>query len=116
MKKTILTLLAGLCAAAIANGGPESFSGKEMQQVAPAPPPCPTWTGFYLGVTGGYDRALFDPSLSLGGGWIGSGDEVVTAHAGNRDLDVNGGQVGGVIGYNFQLSNFVLGIEGSGSY
>src|SRR5438094_8484624 len=36
--------------------GPEPMpSGKEMKQVAPAPPECDyTWTGFYIGGNGGY--------------------------------------------------------------
>jgi len=36
--------------------GPEPMpSGKEMKQVAPAPPECDyTWTGFYFGGNAGY--------------------------------------------------------------
>src|SRR6266702_4321000 len=33
--------------------GPEPYSGKEMKQVAPAPPPECNWTGFYIGINVG---------------------------------------------------------------
>jgi hypothetical protein len=41
MKKSILTLIAIGALASVAYAGTESYSGKEMKQVAPAPPPCP---------------------------------------------------------------------------
>jgi hypothetical protein len=43
MKKSILTLIAIGALASVAYAGTESYSGKEMKQVAPAPPPCPEW-------------------------------------------------------------------------
>src|SRR6202162_3334767 len=44
------------CSALSAFAGTEAYSGKEMKQVAPAPPPeCDfTWTGFYIGGNAGY--------------------------------------------------------------
>jgi outer membrane immunogenic protein len=50
------------------------------------------WTGFYIGAMGGY-------------GWSNSG---------GRDWD--GGFAGGTIGANWQMSNFVLGVEGEGAW
>ena len=43
MKRSILSLIAIGALASMANAGTESYSGKEMKQVAPAPPPCPEW-------------------------------------------------------------------------
>ena len=99
MKQLIrLTILFCTCAALAltAVAGPEPLpSGKEMKQVAPAPPECDyTWTGFYIGGNAGYgwgngdthfhplpDAATFfdlapqslspDPSGFIGGGQIG---------------------------------------------
>jgi outer membrane immunogenic protein len=54
------------------------------------------WTGFYVGVNAGY-------------GWGTSRDDFGT------ELDrfkVNGGLVGGTVGYNYQIGHAVLGIEG----
>jgi outer membrane immunogenic protein len=91
--------------------GPEPLSsGKEMKQVAPAPPPeCDfTWTGFYAGFNAGY-------------GW-GNGDthfrplpdavtffdlEPITLDA-SPDGFIGGGQVG----FNWQWNKWlVLGVE-----
>src|SRR5215472_2925030 len=49
------------------------------------------WTGFYLGINGG-------------GAW-GTSDWSLTS------VDVSGGLVGGTIGYNWQLGQFVYGLE-----
>ena len=77
-----------------------------------APPPAPgapvwNWTGFYIGVNGGYswgrssrDLNFFNP---LNGVTLASGT------GGGRDM--NGGLFGGQLGYNWQTSNWVFGIE-----
>jgi outer membrane immunogenic protein len=63
-----------------------------------------TWTGFYVGVQGGY-------------GW-GSSNEVffngpnTAAFVGTQKYDTSGGFAGGVAGYNWQTGAFVLGLEG----
>jgi hypothetical protein len=41
MRKTLLALLGGVGLASVAFAGTETYSGKEMKQVAP--PPCPEW-------------------------------------------------------------------------
>src|SRR3984893_11620589 len=114
MKQLIrLTILFCACAALAltAVAGPESLpSGKEMKQVAPAPPPeCDfTWTGFYAGFNGGY-------------GW-GNGDthfHPLPDPATFLDLeppslspDPSGFIGGGQIGFNWQWNKWlVLGVE-----
>jgi outer membrane immunogenic protein len=78
-----------------------------------APPPAPVmapvwnWTGFYIGVNGGYswgrssrDLNFFNPL---------NGVTLATGTGGGRDL--NGGVFGGQLGYNWQTANWVFGIE-----
>jgi outer membrane immunogenic protein len=57
-----------------------------------APAPVATWTGFYAGV-------------NLGGGWANTNDGLGSG-------DLSGFVGGGQVGYNWQLGQFVLGVEG----
>jgi len=59
------------------------------------------WTGFYVGINGGY--AWGTSSWSAGG--LATGD-----------FDPAGAMVGGTIGYNLQTSQLVFGIEGDLAY
>lgn len=78
-----------------------------------APPPAPVmapvwnWNGFYIGINGGYswghssrDLNFFNPL---------NGVTLATGTGGGRDM--NGGLFGGQIGYNWQMSNWVFGLE-----
>ncbi len=89
MKKFLLAaLLAGVATSAFAADLPT-----RKAPPAPAPvymPPVFTWTGFYVGVNGG-------GAFANGGGDFGNPD---------------GGEVGGTVGYNYQLGQIVLGVEG----
>jgi outer membrane immunogenic protein len=78
----------------------------------PAPPPPPqapaayvpvaapiyNWSGIYVGINGGYGFGQSDWSTA---GGIGTGN-----------FDVNGGLVGGTLGFNFQNGPWVFGVEG----
>jgi outer membrane immunogenic protein len=111
MKQLIrLTTLFCACAALALTvvAGPEPLpSGKEMKQVAPAPPPECNWTGFYIG-------------LNVGGQFGHSEDH--TGDSGyNSDnqpwgYSEDGVVAGGQVGYNFQWNWLVLGIEADGGY
>ena len=60
-----------------------------------------SWTGFYVGINGGY----------------GFGKAKVTSNAGaTDDFNVKGAQVGGTIGYNLQTGSLVWGLEGDIDY
>jgi outer membrane immunogenic protein len=77
-----------------------------------------TWTGFYLGAFGGYTRAQIDPRLSLSGGFdqipapITNGLE----SRGSEAFDYDGGELGGLIGFNYQVGQIVIGLESAGGY
>jgi outer membrane immunogenic protein len=74
----------------------------------PPPPPPPTWTGFYVGVNGGYGGDRFDYPFGIN-------DPALPAAGinGAASLTSGGGLAGGQIGFNYQFagSNFVAGLE-----
>ncbi len=65
------------------------------------PPPVWTWTGFYGGIVGG-------------GGW-GRARQWDAGGFNSGGYNLGGGIIGGTLGYNWQVNNFVLGLEGDGS-
>ena len=84
-------------------------SAADLPVKAPPMPAAPVynWSGFYIGLNGGYswgrssrDLNFFNPL---------TGVTFATASGAGRDLD--GGVFGGQIGYNWQTSNWVFGIE-----
>ena len=89
MNKVLLAaLMAGVASTAMAADLP-------THKAAPAPapyyaPPVFSWTGLYVG---------------LNGGWAGgtSGSDLGSP---------NGGLIGGTLGYNYQIGQMVLGVEG----
>jgi len=79
----------------------------EVPASIPAPPAHVNWTGFYVGVQLGYgfgrDR-LTQTGLATG------------AVAGTGTIRTNGPLAGLHIGYNMQVQNFVVGLEGDVDY
>jgi len=120
MKKFALTLSVLLTLCGLSFAGPEQIasSSKEVKNVVqPVPPPCPSWTGFYVGGLVGYKYGVVDSSLDLGGSW----DEFPeTARQiedrGDRDFNTSGAELGGLLGYNYQWHNWVFGAEAAGGY
>src|SRR5687767_393896 len=105
MKRILLigTSIAALAVPAMAADLPV----KAPPMVAAAP--VLTWTGFYLGLNGGYSWGNSRRELNFvtSTGAIVTGGGTITG--GGQDLD--GGLFGGQIGYNWQTANWVLGIE-----
>ena len=83
------------------------FAGFAPAFAADLPPPAPvpyvpavrafSWTGFYLGLNGGYGfgQSKWNSAIGTVGGF-----------------NTNGGLAGGTAGFNYQWSQFVFGIEG----
>jgi outer membrane immunogenic protein len=76
-----------------------------------------SWTGFYLGAFGGYTHGQVEPRLTLGGAF----DQIAVLRdaleeRGSKDFDFDGGAAGGLIGYNYQFGNCVVGLETAGAY
>jgi outer membrane immunogenic protein len=89
------TIFAGALATLAA--GAACAADLPRRAVAPAPYYAAksfTWTGVYAGVNAGYD---FGNTSNSAKGAIGS---------------VRGGSLGGTVGYNHQIQNFVIGAEG----
>jgi outer membrane immunogenic protein len=116
MKNLTLTLSILFAFSALACAGSE-YSGKEMKQAAPMPPPCPNWTGFYIGGFGGYKFGATDIDLDLLGDWslIVPG-AVPVLESRTTNLDASGAELGGVLGYNYQWNKWVFGLELAGGY
>jgi outer membrane immunogenic protein len=60
------------------------------------------WTGFYAGVSGGYG--------------MGSSTTVGVPSGSSQTIGLSGGLLGANAGYNAQMDNFVLGVEGDVSW
>jgi outer membrane immunogenic protein len=98
--------------AAIAMITSASAADLPVRPPAPAPVMAPiwNWNGFYIGINGGYswgragrDVTFFNPV---------NGAPIVVAGTGTTsDSNLNGGLFGGQIGYNWQTSNWVFGLE-----
>jgi outer membrane immunogenic protein len=103
--KNRVAFLSGAMAAMFATGA----LGADLPMPAapipyvPPPPPAYNWTGFYVGVNGGYGWATADATTISA-----LGLSVTENSSGNA----NGGVAGGQIGANFQFDHLVLGIEG----
>jgi outer membrane immunogenic protein len=93
----VIALAAGAQALAADLPPPMAPAPRAPAAYIPAPPPW-SWTGFYLGINGGYgfgnSNWTFPAGFSVG------------------SFKVNGGMAGGTLGYNYQIGQLVLGIEG----
>ena len=97
MKKLLLAS-AGLVALGVAAAAAADLP-RQMPAKAPAyvePVQMYNWTGLYVGINGG-------------GGW---GRSNFSAPFASGDFNVSGGLIGGTIGYNWQMNQVVLGLEG----
>jgi outer membrane immunogenic protein len=104
---TMRILLTGAALAALAAG---PALAADLGRPAPAPvytkaPPVPTtynWTGFYIGADGGYGWGTSNGTLTNAAG----------ASLAPYSYNVNGPIAGGFIGGNYQINQFVIGLEG----
>jgi outer membrane immunogenic protein len=92
-----------LGAAALVLGSTSVWAADLPVKAAP-PVEIYNWTGFYLGASAG--------------GSLGFSDHVdrATGVSDTSGYNVKGGLVGGTLGYNWQMSNFVVGFEGDASW
>jgi outer membrane immunogenic protein len=100
--------LSGLATSAVAADLPRKAPPlPPVQSVQPA-----NWTGFYVGVHGGYSWGQWDGNLHFD---PGTGPLEVFNPA-RRTIDGNGWLAGGQIGFNYQINSFVFGLEADASW
>jgi outer membrane immunogenic protein len=109
VKKMEIVMKKILTAALLASVATSAFAADLPSRKGPPPAPvyyAPpfSWTGFYVGVNGGYGTSdvrnnSFGPGAGVG---------PVSAFG-----SPNGGLIGGTVGYNYQIGQFVLGAEAS---
>jgi outer membrane immunogenic protein len=80
----------------------------------PASPISPafSWTGFHIGVSGGYGFNADDPGYSF----INVPPQIISLLPKSASLDADGALVGGAVGFDKQFGQFVLGVEGDMSW
>jgi outer membrane immunogenic protein len=100
-------LLAGVALAALSGAA----SAADMAVKAPYAPPPPlwSWTGFYVGINGGYSTGADDYTQSL---VIPPAPAVTFSSFGSNTINPKGGLFGGQIGFNYQTGPVVWGVEG----
>jgi outer membrane immunogenic protein len=111
MKKLLLGTI-GLVALGMA--APASAADLAARPYTKAPPPVVApiydWSGFYIGINGGGGsaRKCWD--------FVASPGVTAVPFASQGCHDATGGTVGGQIGYRWQASNWVFGLEGQGNW
>lgn len=90
MKRLLIVVSAALGLAGVANAA--DMAPRSYTKAAPMASPMYNWSGFYIGAMGGY-------------GWSDT-----------SGIDLKGGFGGGTVGYNWQSSNIIFGIEGEGAW
>jgi outer membrane immunogenic protein len=98
MKRLVLAGLGTL--AVVTMMGSANAADLPRQRAMPAKAPIYAapynWTGFYVGINGGY-------------GW---GKSDISAPISSASYNTSGGLVGGTLGYNWQMGQAVFGLEG----
>ena len=101
MRKFVTLLGAAALGISVANA---ADMPTKMPVKAPIVAPAYNWTGFYIGAAGGW-------------GWGRTNHRDLTATPFDRGpWNIDGGILGGTIGYNWQMSQWVFGVEGDGSW
>jgi outer membrane immunogenic protein len=106
MKKLLLGMV-GLIALGMAPASAADIAARPYTKAPPPPPPVYDWSGFYVGGNGGWgdQRDCFNAVNAAG------------AFLGNEGChDSTGGVVGGQIGYRWQVTQWVFGVEGQGDW
>jgi outer membrane immunogenic protein len=83
---------------------PTAFAADLPAKAPPMVAPIYDWSGIYLGIVGG---GAFGKSKHI---------DAASGAEDTRNFSVNGGQVGGTLGYNYQFGHFVVGLEGDWSW
>jgi outer membrane immunogenic protein len=105
MKRSLFALIAAIVLASTQAFAADLWAPPPMPYKAPLPPPTPAWdwTGFYLGIDVGAAWGTDSVSPTI--------DDTGTFPRSNR-LSASGPLGGATLGFNYQLSSFLFGVEG----
>jgi outer membrane immunogenic protein len=103
MKRIFIAALLSVLAADLARAAdlPPSPPPQAPAAYIPVAPPVYNWSGFYVGINGGWGFGTVK--------WTPSGFPANT-------VNPDGGVVGGTLGFNYQMNAFVFGAEGDFDY
>jgi outer membrane immunogenic protein len=108
MIRKILLGTVGLLALGLSSASAADIAARPYKAAPIAVPMMYDWSGFYLGVNGGYGWSRQCLDVTAVGGLVGTFAE------GCRDA--GGGVVGGQIGYRWQTGAMVFGLEAQGDW
>jgi outer membrane immunogenic protein len=110
--KTLLFVAAGALALGISSSAGAADLARPYTKAPPLSAPIYNWSGFYVGINGGggsahtcYDYVVPAALVPVFGNTLPQG-----CH------DATGGTVGGQVGYRWQSTNWVFGVEGQGNW
>ena len=115
MKKTLIAATL----AAVATAGAASAADLPRRAAPPMlPPAIPvfTWTGAYFGINAGYISSDRNFVNTVAVAPVGAAAIALGQIPTSRNLNTDGFTGGGQVGYNYQIGNFVLGIEADAAY
>ena len=103
-------LLVANVLAAVLSVGAAHAADLPLKAAPPVVAPAFSWTGFYIGAHGGYGwgTSEFDKSRTI--------YEESSEGRPDADYDTDGWLAGGQIGFNYQVNQFVIGIEADASW
>lgn len=104
-------LVANILAAVMTVGAAQAADlSTKMVTKAPVLEPAFSWTGFYIGAHGGYGWGRTE--------WSDFRDPVngTSVEGDDAEYDIDGALAGGQIGFNYQINQFVVGVEADVSW
>jgi outer membrane immunogenic protein len=116
MRRLSLALISAVSVLAFTQLASAADLGQPAYKAPPPPPPPPfTWTGFYLGGNIGGAWQSLSNSLSITNdptdGYFFTGAIPGVNASGSPSFNTSGVTAGGQIGFNYQVSNIVYGLE-----
>jgi outer membrane immunogenic protein len=101
-----------ICAIAVLLGYDQAFAADLVEYSAPTAPSAFVWTGFHVGISGGFGSNQDNATYS----YVNVPSDVISLLPQSAKLDADGGLVGGSVGFDKQFGQIVLGVEGDLSW
>src|SRR5436189_2536375 len=111
MESTMRVMLGSVAALAMMTSASAADLPVKTPMAAPVMAPVWNWNGFYIGINGGYSWGKAGRDITFRDAVTGLPVVAVAGTGTGGDHNLNGGLFGGQIGYNWQTSNWVFGLE-----